>query len=391
MMRKLTNIHAIGDFREAARRRLPRFAFDFVDGGSGCERARWRNEQAFGRICLIPRIGIETSAVSLETTMFGQTFSAPFGAAPLGLCGIVHPDADLQIARVVTRNGLPYIASTTASAAVEAVAEACGVAPWFQLYASKAEHQTERLIDRVERLGCPVLVVTVDTAAPGRRLRDLRNRLQLPFKPTLAHVYEAAKHPLWAMRRLAAGPVLFPNIDSNTDESENLAFSELMAQQTGGVLDWETLGRLRQCWPRTMLLKGVLSAVDAGRAHQLGFDGVIVSNHGGRQLDCAPAPIDVLPEFAAAGLGPDFVMLDSGVRSGEDIVKVIAKGAGVAFLGRPFLFALAAAGEQGVEHLVQMLKQETLNTMRMMGACSARDLHANGEPAVPATFLRTAP
>jgi isopentenyl diphosphate isomerase/L-lactate dehydrogenase-like FMN-dependent dehydrogenase len=164
-----------------------------------------------------------------------------------------------------------------------------------------------------------------------------------------------------------------------------------MAQQTGGVLDWETLQRLRQRWPRTMLLKGVLSAVDACHARALGIDGVIVSNHGGRQLDSAPAPIDVLPEFAAAGLGPDFVMLDSGVRSGEDIVKVLKKGAGFAFLGRPFLFALAAAGEEGVDLLVQMLMHDTLNAMRMMGACQPSDLYVGGEPVLHSVGLQAVP
>jgi isopentenyl diphosphate isomerase/L-lactate dehydrogenase-like FMN-dependent dehydrogenase len=384
------NIHAVADFRDAARRRLPRFAFDFVDGGAGRESARWRNEQAFRDICLTPRIGIDTSAVSLETTLFGQNFAAPFGVAPLGLCGIVHPEADLQIARIAARYRLPYIASTTASAAVEDVAQACGVAPWFQLYASKAQHLTERLIDRVERLGCPVLVVTVDTAAPGRRVRDLRNGLQLPFRPTLAHAYQALKHPLWTTRRLAAGSVSFPNIDSGCDEAKSLKFSELMALQTGGVLDWAALGRLRQRWPRTMLLKGVLSAADASRARALGVDGVIVSSHGGRQLDCAPAPIDILPEFAAAGLPPDFLLLDSGVRSGEDILKVIARGGSFAFLGRPFLFALAAAGERGVERVVEILMEELACAMRMMGARGSADLRAGGTPDVSPPLYQAA-
>lgn len=381
-MGRANTIHSVAEFRDAARGRLPRFAFDFVDGGAGGESARRRNETAFGNICLTPRVGVDTSIVTLETTMFGHDYAAPFGVAPLGLCGIVHPEADLQIARIAVRSGLPYIASTTASAAVEDVARACGVAPWFQLYASRAEHLTERLIDRVERLGCPVLVVTVDTAAPGRRLRDLRNGLQLPFRPTLGHAFEAVKHPLWTMRRLSAGRVSFPNIDGPADETEGLKFNELMALQTGGVLDWPALARLRERWPRTMLLKGVLSAADAGRARALGIDGVIVSNHGGRQLDCAPAPIDMLPDFTAAGLAPEFLMLDSGVRSGEDIVKVLARGGGFAFLGRPFLFALAAAGEQGVERLVQMLMDELACAMRLMGARRPSDLRAEDEPAV---------
>lgn len=369
-MSKLSTIHTTADFRRHARKRLPRFVFDFVDGGAGFESALARNERAFGQFQVTPRIGINPEHVDTTATLFGEQYAAPYGIAPLGLCGLVHPRADIQLALTAAKFKLPYIVSATASTSVEEIAEATGSAPWFQLYAPKSSARLEQLIQRVDQLGCPVLVITVDTAAPGKRVRDLRNGLRIPYRPSLYSLFEAARHPLWSFRRISAGGISFPNLATPENLQGPLPFSELMSWQTGGSLDWEVLHRIRQQWRRKLVLKGVLSAADAKHAQGLGIDAVIISNHGGRQLDCAPSPISVLGDFVAKGLTPDFLMMDSGIRCGEDIIKTLALGAGFAFVGRPFLYALAAGGVAGAEHLIGLLMQELRSAMRLTGASS---------------------
>lgn len=373
-MRKLDKIHCIDDFRHRARANLPRFAFEFIDGGSGIESALTRNEAEYQKIQLIPRVGKDLRNLHTETEVFGKSYSLPIGIAPIGLCGIVHPKADIQLAKIAKKYRLPYIASTTSNTSIEDIAEAIGEAPWFQLYASKSTEKTTDLIQRVKNIGSQVLVVTVDTACPGKRLRDLRNRLTVPFRPSVLSVLDVAKHPLWVYRRLLAGKINFPNLPSLNNEEYNGTLSELMAWQTGGGLDWDALRELREIWPRKMVLKGILSPEDAKIAISIGVDAVIVSNHGGRQLDCAPAPIEQLPEFIAQGLERDFLFVDSGVRSGEDVAKALALGANFTFLGRPFIFALAAAGSEGGERLISILRDEVRIAMSLLGATTTSAL-----------------
>lgn len=368
-MADLTTIHTVADFRRLAKKRLPRFAFDFIEGGAGDELALSRNETAFRQLQITPRIGLNPEIVQLDVTLFGHPYTAPFGIAPLGLCGLVHPRADIQLASAAVNAGLPYIASSTASIAVEEIASATGVSPWFQLYAPKCNQSLTRLIGRVERAECPVLVITVDTAAPGKRIRDLRNGLTLPFRPRITQVMDAAMHPKWTLQRIGSKPISFPNLPSPADMQSELPFRELMSWQTGGSLDWDVLKNIRQIWPRKLVLKGVLSVHDARFALSLGIDGVIVSNHGGRQLESAPAPISLIAEFVNSDKN-GHLMLDSGARSGEDILKSLALGADCTFLGRPFLYAAAAAGDEGVKHLIDLLKQELCNALKLSGVAS---------------------
>jgi len=365
-------VHTLADFRAQARCKLPRFVFDYVDGGAGDERALARNTAAFTEMSLTPRIGADPGLVNLKTSLCGTEFAAPFGVAPLGMCGLVDPAADVRLARAAAKFGLPYIMSTTASTSLEEVSMAAGRAPWFQLYATKSENATLQLLQKIERLGCPALVVTVDTAAPGKRLRDLRNGLRLPYRPTPAAVADLALHPSWLLRRLRAGQVAFPNLPQPDGDYRNRSFQDWMGWQTGGKLDWENLRKIRAAWPRKLLLKGVLCAADAVQAASIGVDGVIVSNHGGRQLDSAPAPLSVLAQFVSRGLGPDFLAIDSGIRSGEDVIKCLAQGAGFTFLGRPFLFALAAQGEAGVERMIEMMFDDIARAMKLLGIASPR-------------------
>lgn len=369
-MPTLADFYTVDDFRRQARRSLPRYAFDFIDGGAGTERALSRNEAAFAGVELVPRLGAKLGELDLSVSRLGQRFDVPFGIAPLGLCGLVHPEADLMLARVAARCRLPFVLSATSNTPLEQICRELGRAPWFQFYTPKSPAAATALLDRADHAGCPVLVVTADVAAPGKRLRDLRHGLQLPLRPSLRNILMTIPHPRWALRRLMSGPVSFPNLASPRDDEASLPFSALMAWQTGGVLDWDTLARLRERWPRQLVLKGVLAPQDVCRARQLGFDAVVVSNHGGRQFDAAPAPIAMMPAMRRAGIPPEALMLDSGVRSGEDIVKALAFGAGMVFLGRPFLFALASGGEAGVERLISLLRQDVARAMSLLGMVS---------------------
>ena len=370
-MIKHKSFYTYEDFRKEAKNRIPRFVYDFIDGGAGNETTLCRNKTALGSVRLIPRVGINVQSTSTETCILDRVYSAPFGIAPLGLYGLIHPDGDVIIARSASKFKIPYIASSTSNTSIEKISMAVGEAPWFQLYAPKSKEKLNDLLDRIQQLECPVLVVTVDTAVPGKRLRDIRNGLNFPFKPTISNLVEVVKHPFWGCRRLVAGEIQFPNLAQLNKRS--MPFRELMAWQTGGLLDWETLRYLRKYWPRKILLKGVLSVDDAIHAKKIGIDAVIMSNHGGRQLDCVPSPIDVLPEFRAHELSPSFLMLDSGVRSGEDVVKILSMGASFTFVGRPILFWLAANGTAGVNDLLSILFDEVRDTMPLIGAASINE------------------
>lgn len=363
------------DFVCQARRNLPKFVFDFIDGGSGNEEAVRSNSESFRNIKLIPFVSNKSGDTSLDCEILGLKYSAPFGVAPLGLCGLVHPDADIILARVAAKCNVPYTISAASNHSVSAIVKATGIPPWFQLYLPRVQGQLSNLLKKAEVNRCPVLVITVDTPVPGRRLRDLNNGLKLPYKMTYANVVEAIKHPWWTKNRLLAGNITFPNFDEVVKENPSLTFSDLMSLQTGGDLDWDVIERIRQTWKGKLILKGILSPLDAIRARKLEIDAVIISNHGGRQLSSAPAPIAMAPHFSEAGLKREFLMLDSGVRTGDDIISSLACGVNFVFMGRPFLYALAADGENGVRSLFDIIFDELLVGMKLLGASAPNEVN----------------
>ncbi|WP_338846010.1 alpha-hydroxy acid oxidase [Massilia sp. W12] len=371
-MSVLQDCHTVEDFAALARRRLPDYAYDFIAGGAGRELALARNQHSLDQIALVPRLGQQVQHPDLSLRCLGQNFALPFGIAPLGLCGLVHPQADLMLARCAQRLRMPYILSSTSNLPLAQLSQALGEAPWFQFYAPQAPQAAAQALARAEQHGCPVLIVTADVAAPGKRLRDVRHRLQMPLRWNARLLAATLKHPLWAWRRLRAGAISFPNLAMPEEDCRTWPLQRLMAWQTGGALDWDALAQIRARWPRKLVLKGVLCAQDALRARALGFDAVYLSNHGGRQLDAAPAPVQMLPGIAAQGLPAAELLLDSGIRSGEDIAKALALGAGAIFLGRPFLYALAAGGEAAVERLVELLRQDLARSMALLGIPSAQ-------------------
>ncbi|CAD1792184.1 alpha-hydroxy-acid oxidizing protein [Xanthomonas euroxanthea] len=370
-MKTGSHLHGFADFREQARRSLPVRVFDFIDGGAGDEAGMARNRMSYRDRTLTPRVGVDVRDVSLACAFPWGRAAAPFGIAPVGLTGLIHPQADRMLATAAARANIPYIVSACANTSIEDIAHASGRAPWFQFY-MPSSGRWEPLIRRVQEAGCPTLVLTLDAAAPGRRLRDLRNGLSLPLRTGLR---DLLRNPRWLHDQKRGPPLGFPNLPGAESLSRGTSFSELMASQTGGAMSWADIARIRAAWPNTLMVKGVMDVRDAEQALALGVDAIVVSNHGGRQLDCSPAPLHAVEGMVQAGVRPEALLVDSGVRSGEDIVKALHAGAGMVLLGRAFLFALAAEGPQGVERLIQQLLAETRTCMRLVGTARIEDIH----------------
>lgn len=350
-------LHSVEQMRARARRRLPGFVFDFIDGGAGREHAIAGNAAAFAARRLVPRV-LRGGAPDARVTLFGRDYAAPFGVAPMGLPALAWPGADLGLARAAAAGGVPVAVSTAASATIEAVAaEAAGIA-WFQLYLGGDAAHAARLVDRAEAAGVRVLVLTVDRPVMGWRTRDLTHGVGLQWRLDARAVAALALHPGWTLATARAGRPTAP-----------------MADPTPAAPDWAALYRLRARWPHRLLVKGVLHAEDARRAIAAGADGVVVSNHGGGHLESVAAPLNRLPAIRAAVGDDAAVLLDGGIRSGEDIAIALALGADFVLLGRPFLYAVAALGPAaGPARLIAMLKDQFTRALALLGCATPADL-----------------
>lgn len=352
-------IHSAEDARRIAKRRLPWMVFDYIDGAAGKEVGASRNRSGLDKITLTPRILRDVSKRSLSKDLFGKTADVPFGIAPMGMCNLSAPGADLMLARLAALKNVPLGVSTVASTPMEDMIEVAAGNAWFQLYFSGDGEGTFKLAERAKAAGYQTLVLTVDVPEVGRRPRELRHGFKMPFKIGPRQFLDFALHPQWSISTLLSGKpetanFLMPGYDFDRTESRAKA-------------DWETLKRLRDRWPGKLVVKGVLDVDDAAQLKKHGVDAVQVSNHGARQLDSAPSPIEVLPKVRAK-LGDEFpVLFDSGVRSGEDILKALITGADFVFLGRILQFAIAANGEEGLHQLWQVLEEELSIAMAMVG------------------------
>jgi (S)-mandelate dehydrogenase len=348
------------DLQRRAKARLPGLIFDFIEGGAGDERSVQRNLLVWERIRLIPRVLSLGSDRSISTQFLGRTYGAPFGVAPMGLGRLAWPDTDEGLIRAAAAARIPYGLSTAGSTTIERVAELAQGHAWFQIYISTEPRISTNLMERARIAGIETLIVTVDANNPGRRLRDLRNGFALPFRPKPRVVAQFMLHPRWTLQTLRHGSPRMANLETGSSSSKGrMSLAGLLKDMAGASLDWSVLERIRDNWPGKLIVKGVLHAGDAKRMADIGVDAISVSNHGGRQLGAAVAPIEVLPDIRAA-VGPDFpLLLDSGVRSGEDIVKALALGANFVLLGRPFLFAAAAlGGAAGGPRVIEVLSSE---------------------------------
>ena len=318
------------DARQAARRRLPRMAFDFIDGGAGEERASRRNREALARIELMPRVLVNVEARRTACDLLGRGWNLPFGIAPMGMCNLAWPGADRAFGDAARDHSIPHCLSTAASTALEDGRARAGDSAWFQLYVSAPETGWD-LVRRTRDAGYEHLVLTVDTPVLSRRRRELGRGFKVPFRLGPSQVLDFALHPRWSLATLMHG---VPEFANNRLGTGGLSRAFDRSRGRGGA-DWAFLDELRDRWPHRLIVKGVLSAADAVRIRDAGADAVYVSNHGGRQLDSAPAAIDALPGIRRS-VGPDYPLLfDSGLRDGEDIVKAYALGASFVMLGRP--------------------------------------------------------
>ena len=360
----------VEDYRGLARRRLPRMVFDYLEGGAGDERGLRRNLAAFEAVTLAPRRLIDVSRRDASVRLLGHDQPLPFVIAPTGLNGVLWPDGDVALARAALRAGIPFALSTASNATIEDVAERAGGELWFQLYVVQRA-LADRLVRRALTAGYRTLVLTVDVAVNGKRERDLRSGFAIPFRYSPKVLLDAALHPLWSLRQVRHGLPQLANF-ARADATDVNAQAALMRRQMDASFAWDDLKALRDVWPHTLLVKGVMDAEDAERCVELGVDGVILSNHGGRQLEDVRSPVEVLPEVAARVQAP--LLLDSGVRRGADAVKALALGAQAVLLGRAVLYGLAARGEEGASHVLQILAAELDTTLALVGCPEAARL-----------------
>jgi (S)-mandelate dehydrogenase len=351
----------IADLRARARRRVPRFAFDFVDGGANDEVCVERNIKAFRAVELLPRYCVDTNGASTEVELFGVRYAAPIGMAPMGSPGLMWPGAEEYLARAAQSAQIPYVLATPANAAIERIAEIAPDVFWFQLYRFPYNDHaiTFDLVRRADAAGARVLVPTVDSAGKSKRPRDIRNGVAVPFPITPSTVWQVATSPAWALSLFKHGMPRTENLVPYAGpDPTQVSTARTMQLRSGGSHTWDELARLRERWKRAFVVKGILHPQDAERAVALGADGIIVSNHGGRHFDGAPASIDILPAIVAAVGSRATVMIDSGIRSGLDVVRALALGAKATFTGRPFVYGLAALGPVGAAHVVDMFFDE---------------------------------
>jgi isopentenyl diphosphate isomerase/L-lactate dehydrogenase-like FMN-dependent dehydrogenase len=335
--------------------------FDFIDGAAGVENTSRDNRESIEHYRLLPRVLRNVENINLSKSIVGQSFDVPFGIAPMGMCNLAWPGADRILANAAATNNLPHCVSTMASSSMGDIAKVAGANAWFQLYVSGAANSAWPMVEQARKDGYEVLILTVDVPRVAPRIRELKHGFHAPLKIRARHLVDFALHPRWSLTTLANGIPQFGNASVigngkgiNRDASR------------GGV-DWDFLHQLREKWPGKLIVKGVLSGEDAKAIKNSGADAIYVSNHGGRQLDSAPAAINMLPKIRHA-VGQDFPLLfDSGVRGGEAIIKALALGANFVLLGRPFLYAVGADGGHGVETLIELLKNEIRTALAQIG------------------------
>ncbi len=364
-------IHTSDEARALARHRLPRLVFDYIDGAAGKEHAAARNLEALAARQLMPRVLAPAEQCSLGQTFLGQALGLPFGIAPMGMCNLAWPGADQLLAAEAVRRGMPHGVSTAASSTLEAMAEQAGALAWFQLYVTGTLEAAWGLVDRAKAAGYQVLILTVDVPRVAPRPRDVRNGFTMPFHIGPRQFMDFALHPHWSIASLfhgMPGPANFDNAPGGKGFDRH-------ASRAGA--NWAFLDELRRRWDGQLIVKGVLSPDDAQRIQAAGADAIYVSNHGGRQLDSAPPAITALARVRAA-VGPNFpLVFDSGVRSGEDILKALACGADLVMLGRPLLYALGADGARGLASLLDALVTELGVAMAQLGLADLSDIRAS--------------
>lgn len=367
----MATILSTEDLRELAKRRVPRAIFDYADGGAYEERTMRRNAADLDAISFRQRVMVDVSHVSLATRLLGQPVSMPLAIGPTGLAGLFHADGEILGARAAAACGIPFCLSTMSICSIEDVRAATQTPFWFQLYLMRDRAFNQELIDRAAAAQCSALMLTLDLQVLGERRRDPRNGLTIPPRLTLRNAFGVAARPAWAAQVLLGKRRTFGNLVGRIGGSSGIStLAEWTQTQFDPSANWGDVEWVRSRWPGKLILKGVLDAQDARLGVAAGADAIVVSNHGGRQLDGAPSTISVLSEIAAAIDGRCEVYFDGGIRSGQDIAKALALGASGTLIGKTFLFALAAAGEAGVTKAIEIMRSELSVTMALTGTTS---------------------
>jgi L-lactate dehydrogenase (cytochrome) len=375
--RRLARAASVADLRAIARRRLPRGVFDYIDGGAEDERTMAANAAAFAAVTFRPRVLRDVGEVDPSTTLLGRPLPLPLVLAPTGFTRIADPDGELAVARAAARAGLPYTLSTLSTRSIEEVAAAGAGPKWFQVYVWRDRGLVKEMIGRAATAGYEALVLTVDTAVLGRRERDVRRGFSLPPKIGLSTLVDGALHPGWTWRFLRSDPIRFANVRdaaSVGDGSTAVTLSEYVNTQFDPGLSWRDVEWMRSVWAGPLIIKGVQTVDDARLAADAGVEAIALSNHGGRQLDSAPATLDLVAPVADAVGDRLEIICDGGVRRGSDIVKAVALGARACMAGRAYLYGLGAAGERGVDHVLGLLDADVRRTMALVGASSVAEL-----------------
>jgi len=378
-------ITCVEDLRLLAKKRVPRMFYDYADSGSWSEGTYRANESDFAGIKLRQRVAVNMENRSLKSTMAGLQVAMPVALAPVGLVGMQHADGEILAARAAEKFGVPFTLSTMSICSIEDVAENVDKPFWFQLYVMRDRDFVKRLIDRAKSAGCSALVLTLDLQIMGQRNKDIKNGLSAPPKITLRNMLNMSTKPRWGLGMLGTRRHTFRNVVGHTSGVGNLSsLSAWSASQLDPTLNWDDVQWIKERWGGKLILKGIMDAEDAEIAARSGADAIIVSNHGGRQLDGAPSSIAALPSIARAVGDKIEVLMDGGIRSGQDVIKALAVGAKGVFIGRAFVYGLGAMGEAGVTKCLELIRNELDITMAF---CGLRDVkQVDGTILVPGTF-----
>lgn len=368
--RRLQQALSVWDLRRVARRRTPRSVFDYTDGAAEAELSLRRARSLFRNLELRPSVLQDVSSVELTTSMLGRPAATPFAFAPTGFTRMMHHEGERAVVRVAQRHGIPYALSTMGTTSIEDVAAAAPDArKWFQLYVWKDRGAGEDLMARAKEAGYEALMLTVDVPVAGARLRDVRNGFSIPPALTVKTVLDAATHPAWWFNLLTTEPLTFASLSQWDGTVAELLDKLFDPSMTLADLEW-----LRATWDGPLIIKGVQTVADAQRMAQAGADAIVLSNHGGRQLDRAPVPLRLLPDVVEAVGDSTEVWADTGIMSGADVVAALALGADATLVGRAYLYGLMAGGERGVERTVEILVREIRRTMALLGVSSVDEL-----------------
>ncbi len=378
--RTLSRCVTIADLQHAARRRWPQGVADYVDGGADAEISLRRNREAYERWVLTPSVLVDVDAVDTRTSLLGKDCALPFALAPTGYTRMMHADGELAVARAAAAADIPYTLSTMATTSLEDVARTVPGDLWFQLYVWRDRHLVTDLMERAHDNGYRVLMLTVDTAVTGLRTRDAHHGFTIPPQLSASTLVDMARHPWWWGRLVTGEPITFANIPGHDQDPSGAM--ELAAHQFDASVTWEDLDTVRQQWPGKLVVKGMTRPDDVARAARTGVDAVVLSNHGGRQLDQTISPLEALPAVRDA-VGNDLeVLVDSGIRRGLDLAIALARGADGCLIGRPYLYGLGAGGQRGVTAAITMLDQELRRAMQLLGVTSIAALQQEGPQLV---------